>query len=587
MLAAEQLCPEQLAYDRPSPKLLSFVRKHYGLSSYVPQSNNFVVFEQHFKHSSGSYGSSGGGRCMRSSRDSSGGGSMQAYNCSWGNGRQNVHIIGSAAATEQQHGKQWVSLSLGLYCVSLANNCQYVVGAGSTAACCAWCCRRFHFADTDTCRLSGLHCCAACLQVPTSKRPPTPSLQHSVQLQPADVDSSSSTSNGWAGATYAGPTATLTSSLGGPGCMPAGMPTQRPDRQASAATMHGSQLNPCHQQQLQQPEVQYARGQGYESLDRGLVAAAGSSPNTFKGYEAALLGAANKPAPPLLAQQNAGGCIGTAGLRDSLDQFSNSMGFSSSSSGINPQQQQHGSARQGGRDCNAPPWATTADSSDAYAAGNAWQYRRVSDKAKPPAAVSYPPPPFGQWEPEPGSLLPAAAGGDAERVSLKRQEEQRVQRRAQQQVEQWKLLGAGPPGHLLAAPASSYAVPTMGMADVIGSGSRNQQQQGSWGGSSSSQGGAAALSLSWDGLPVGMSQQQQQQQQGGYGRSGSRSDGGVLGARSQRPGDLSNGGSSSGGYGYGSRSGSGGGMGRGGLESRESAKYHMAGSGAASCLRMV
>jgi hypothetical protein len=117
MLAAQQLCPEQLAYDRPSPKLLSFVRKHYSLSSYVPQSNNFVVFEQHFQHSSSSsYGTSGGGRSMRSSRDSSGGGSMQAYNCSWGNGRQNVHIIGSAAASEQQHGKQWVSLVL-------ANNC--------------------------------------------------------------------------------------------------------------------------------------------------------------------------------------------------------------------------------------------------------------------------------------------------------------------------------------------------------------------------------------------------------------------------------------------------------------------------------
>jgi hypothetical protein len=114
MLAAEQLCPEQLAYDRPSPKLLSFVRKHYGLSSYVPQSNNFVVFEQHFQHSSSSsndYRRTGAGRSMRSSRDSSGGGNMpqQAFNCTWGNGRQNVHVIGSAAAIEQQHDKQWVS----------------------------------------------------------------------------------------------------------------------------------------------------------------------------------------------------------------------------------------------------------------------------------------------------------------------------------------------------------------------------------------------------------------------------------------------------------------------------------------------
>jgi hypothetical protein len=112
MLAAERLSPEQLAYDRPSPKLLSFVRKHYGLSSYVPQSNNFVVFEQHFQHSSSSELSRmSAGRSMRSSRDSSGGGNMpqQAFNCTWGNGRQNVHIIGSAAAMEQQHDKQWVS----------------------------------------------------------------------------------------------------------------------------------------------------------------------------------------------------------------------------------------------------------------------------------------------------------------------------------------------------------------------------------------------------------------------------------------------------------------------------------------------
>jgi hypothetical protein len=353
--------------------------------------------------------------------------------------------------------------------------------------------------------------------------------------------------------------------------------------------MHTSRVNPCSQQQ-QQPEVQYARGQGYKMLDRGLAAA---GPNTFKEYEAALLGAATKPAPPLLAQQGAGGLSGACGLRDSLDQFSSSMSISSSS----PQQQQ-ASARQGS---NNPPWATTSDSSsDAYAVGSSWQYRRVSsDKVKLPGVVSYPPPPYGHWEPEPGSLLPAAAA-EAERMSLKRQEEQRAQQRAQQQLEQWKLLGAGPPGHLLAAPAGGYAVPTMGMADVIGSSSarhQQQQQQGSWGGGSHSQGGAgaAALSLSWDGLPVGMSQKQQQQQQKqqqqqcGYSRmgSGSRSDGGVFCARSQRPGELSSGGGSSGGYGYGSRSGSGGGVGRGGLESRESAKYHMAGSGAASCLRMV
>ncbi|KAF4742693.1 Alpha-tubulin N-acetyltransferase 1, partial [Perkinsus olseni] len=36
------------AYDRPSPKLLSFLRKHYGLHKYMPQGNNFVVFSEYF-----------------------------------------------------------------------------------------------------------------------------------------------------------------------------------------------------------------------------------------------------------------------------------------------------------------------------------------------------------------------------------------------------------------------------------------------------------------------------------------------------------------------------------------------------------
>lgn len=38
-----------LAYDRPSPKLLAFLQKHYGLARYVPQNNNFVVFDNFFE----------------------------------------------------------------------------------------------------------------------------------------------------------------------------------------------------------------------------------------------------------------------------------------------------------------------------------------------------------------------------------------------------------------------------------------------------------------------------------------------------------------------------------------------------------
>ncbi|KAF4675620.1 Alpha-tubulin N-acetyltransferase 1 [Perkinsus olseni] len=48
MLSREEVQPSSIAYDRPSPKLLSFLRKHYGLHEYTPQANNFVVFSEYF-----------------------------------------------------------------------------------------------------------------------------------------------------------------------------------------------------------------------------------------------------------------------------------------------------------------------------------------------------------------------------------------------------------------------------------------------------------------------------------------------------------------------------------------------------------
>ena len=36
--------PAKFAYDRPSPKLIGFLGKHYGLRNYVPQNNNYIVF---------------------------------------------------------------------------------------------------------------------------------------------------------------------------------------------------------------------------------------------------------------------------------------------------------------------------------------------------------------------------------------------------------------------------------------------------------------------------------------------------------------------------------------------------------------
>ncbi|XP_074543457.1 alpha-tubulin N-acetyltransferase 1 isoform X2 [Halichoeres trimaculatus] len=53
MLKHKSLEPVQMAYDRPSPKLLSFLAKHYCLTPSVPQVNNFVVFEGFFLNRSG------------------------------------------------------------------------------------------------------------------------------------------------------------------------------------------------------------------------------------------------------------------------------------------------------------------------------------------------------------------------------------------------------------------------------------------------------------------------------------------------------------------------------------------------------
>ena len=35
-------------WQRPSPKLIGFMRKHYGLTNYVPQQNKFVIFDEYF-----------------------------------------------------------------------------------------------------------------------------------------------------------------------------------------------------------------------------------------------------------------------------------------------------------------------------------------------------------------------------------------------------------------------------------------------------------------------------------------------------------------------------------------------------------
>lgn len=55
MLQHKNLEPVLMAYDRPSPKFLSFLAKHYCLTQSVPQVNNFVVFEGFFLNRAGNF----------------------------------------------------------------------------------------------------------------------------------------------------------------------------------------------------------------------------------------------------------------------------------------------------------------------------------------------------------------------------------------------------------------------------------------------------------------------------------------------------------------------------------------------------
>jgi GNAT superfamily N-acetyltransferase len=55
----------KLAYDRPSTKLQWFLRKHYGLTHYIPQANNFLIFREFGLSSPPGHGKSAYGTMSR------------------------------------------------------------------------------------------------------------------------------------------------------------------------------------------------------------------------------------------------------------------------------------------------------------------------------------------------------------------------------------------------------------------------------------------------------------------------------------------------------------------------------------------
>ena len=50
MLNYKNVSPGELAYDRPTLKFLSFLKKNYGLEDYITQENNFTIFSEFFNY---------------------------------------------------------------------------------------------------------------------------------------------------------------------------------------------------------------------------------------------------------------------------------------------------------------------------------------------------------------------------------------------------------------------------------------------------------------------------------------------------------------------------------------------------------
>eukprot|EP00898_Chlorokybus_atmophyticus_P008081 jgi/Chlat1/8274/Chrsp78S07696 len=58
-LQQENVHPASLGYDKPSPKLIGFMAKHYGLKDFVPQMNHFVVYNKYWEVAGEARGSKG------------------------------------------------------------------------------------------------------------------------------------------------------------------------------------------------------------------------------------------------------------------------------------------------------------------------------------------------------------------------------------------------------------------------------------------------------------------------------------------------------------------------------------------------
>ena len=52
MLQYQSIKADQIAYDKPSHKLIAFLKKYYQLYDYIPQNNNFVIFNAYFSYNS-------------------------------------------------------------------------------------------------------------------------------------------------------------------------------------------------------------------------------------------------------------------------------------------------------------------------------------------------------------------------------------------------------------------------------------------------------------------------------------------------------------------------------------------------------